>query len=227
MEQQGTLRQLQTTGRYPTVQPCLAELPVLHAEIASCQRCPTLKPWCRFGTDFYGNPSTGCLLVGEAPGFRSLKNRRRFTGPAGMLIRRALWKLHHPQFIDLEDLFYITDVVKCHPAPPGNPVANRSPKRAEIKACLGYLVRELRTLRPSRVVTFGKTAADAVAQALSLASLRQDNQNPPRIIHFPHPSPRNQVTILRQYPSMQAFEEAIAVTFHKLITELEARSADA
>ena len=175
-----------------------------------------MKPWRKFDCEAYGTTSTAYLLVGEAPGYLSWKKSRRFTGPAGMLIRRALRRAGHRRYADLEDLFYMTDAVKCHPAPPGRPASNRSPSRREVQACAGYLARELRLLNPSVIVTFGKAALEAVTSAMDV------QERPPRIIAFPHPSPRNQRTILKQYASMQAFEEAIAGTFRDLIASLEA-----
>lgn len=199
--------------------------PALHAlqgKIASCTICPSMEPWRRFEPDAYGTHSTGFLLVGEAPGYVSWKKRRRFTGPAGMLIRRALRQVGHPRYQDLEDLFYMTDVVKCHPAPPANPQSNRSPTQAEVDACTGYLERELRVLHPSVIITFGKAAAENVARAVARAAKVEERGRPqPEVMTFPHPSPRNQLAILKQYPSMRAFEDALAVTFHRLIARLE------
>jgi DNA polymerase len=197
-------------------------LPVLRSvqgQIAACTICPSLKPWRRFGLDAYGTPSTGYLLVGEAPGYVSWKQRRRFTGPAGMLIRRALTQAAHPRYRDLEDLFYMTDVVKCHPSPPDNQASNRTPRWAEVDACSQYLVREVQALAPSVIVTFGKAAAEGVARTLD--SVFGSGSPRPRVLQFPHPSPRNQRTILQQYRSMHAFEQALTDTFRSLIAELE------
>lgn len=187
--------------------------------IASCTACPSLKPWRRFGLQAYGTPSTGYLLVGEAPGYVSWKQRRRFTGPAGMLVRRALAQVAHPRYRDLEDLFYMTDVVKCHPSPPDKQASNRAPRKAEVEACAQYLVREICVLAPSAIVTFGKAAAEGVARALDSAVGNRSSR--PRILQFPHPSPRNQRAILKQYGSMRAFAQALAGTFRNLIAELE------
>jgi uracil-DNA glycosylase family 4 len=193
-------------------------LPLLQQEIARCTICDSMKPWRRFGPAASGTADTGYLLVGEAPGYVSWKQGRRFTGPAGLLIRRSLARLAHPRFRDLEDLFYMTDAVKCHPAARANPSANRSPRRAEIRACAGHLSRELAILKPSVVVTFGKAAERAVAEAVGQeAGLR----GLVRLVAFPHPSPRNRRTILQAYPSMAAFELAIAMVFRKLIRRLE------
>lgn len=176
-----------------------------------------MAPWRRFDRGAYGTASTGYLLVGEAPGYVSWRKRRRFTGPAGLLIRRALRQVGHPRHRDLEDLFYMTDVVKCHPAPAGNPSSNRAPRAAEVKACSDFLVRELRALRPSAIVTFGRLAAEHVGRAIEQAGLSPR----PELLMFPHPSPRNQVTIRKQYDSIRAFEHAIALSFRRLIENLE------
>lgn len=201
----------------------LSSLFRLQSEIAACRLCSSLNPWRQFEPDAYGTRCTGYLLVGEAPGYKSWEQRRRFTGPAGMLIRRALCQVAHPHYRDLEDLFYMTDVVKCHPASGSKLISNRSPRRCEVQTCIGYLSREIHLLRPSTIVTFGKTAAEAVAQA-SHPSQDQVTQAPPyKVIAFPHPSPRNQLTVRKQYPSMKAFEEAISTTFCDLIAQLEQR----
>ncbi len=199
-------------------------LSILQQEIANCAICDSMKPWRRFGPAASGTADTGYLLVGEAPGHVSWKQGRRFTGPAGLLIRRSLARLAHPRFRDLEDLFYMTDTVKCHPAARANPAANRSPRRAEIRACAGHLRRELAILKPSVVVTFGKAAEQAVAEAIGQEA---GLQGLVRLVTFPHPSPRNRRTILQAYPSMDAFELAIAGTFRWLITRLERGRHDA
>lgn len=186
----------------------------LQSEIASCRLCSSLSPWRQFESNAYGTARTGYLLVGEAPGYKSWEQRRRFTGPAGMLIRRALRQVSHPRYRNLEDLFYITDVVKCHPAVSLQSTSNRSPRRAEIHSCVDHLIREVHLLQPSIIVTFGKIAAEAVGTI----------EPSSKVIAFPHPSPRNQLTIRKHYPSMKAFEEAISNTFCELIAQLEQRS---
>ncbi|MFM8550964.1 MAG: uracil-DNA glycosylase family protein [Nitrospiraceae bacterium] len=183
-----------------------------------------MKPWRRFSSEAQGTAGTGYLLVGEAPGARSLANDRRFSGPAGQLIRRALRQVGHPRYRDLEDLFYMTDVVKCHPAHPANPSANRAPRRSEMKACAGYLSQELAVLRPSVILTFGKAAERSVVEAVEQDAALKSHV---RLMAFPHPSPRNQRTILQAYPSMQAFERAVARTLRSLIVKLDKDQRDA
>jgi uracil-DNA glycosylase len=199
----------------------------LQSEIAACRLCSSMNPWRQFESDAYGTRCTGYLLVGEAPGYKSWEQRRRFTGPAGMLIRRALFQVAHPHYRDLEDLFYMTDVVKCHPASGNQSISNRSPRRCEVQACVGYLSQEIHLLRPSVIVTFGKTAAAAVGR-VSLSSKDRVAHRPSyNVLSFPHPSPRNQLTIRKHYASMKAFEAALSKTFCQLIARLDARSTHA
>jgi uracil-DNA glycosylase family 4 len=196
---------------------CGALLSTLQSDIQSCRLCDSMSPWRQFATDAYGTADTRYLLVGEAPGYKSWEKRRRFTGPAGMLIRRALWQLAHPRYRDLEDLFYITDAVKCHPTSGPRSTSNRPPRRPEIHSCVTHLRREIQLLHPSIIVTFGKIAAATVATIAPSF----------KIIAFPHPSPRNQLTIIKHYPSLKAFEEALSQTLCKLIAQLEQPSCHA
>ncbi|MGH7165223.1 MAG: hypothetical protein ACREIS_06835, partial [Nitrospiraceae bacterium] len=69
--------------------PGQGALRALQSQIGACTLCPSMKPWRQFRPEAYGDRSSGYLLVGEAPGHVSLMKGRRFTGPAGMLIRRA------------------------------------------------------------------------------------------------------------------------------------------
>ena len=205
----------------------VSSLVTLQSDIGGCRLCPSMHPWRQFQSDAYGTRRTRYLLVGEAPGYKSWTQRRRFTGPAGMLIRRALSQVAHPRYRDLEDLFYMTDVVKCHPASGSKSISNRSPRRCEVHACIGYLSREIHILRPSVIVTFGKTAAEAVGQVSLSPQDRVTQRASTKVLAFPHHSPRNQLTIRKHYASMKAFEAALSQTFCELIAHLEPRSPHA
>jgi 8-oxo-dGTP diphosphatase len=79
-----------------------------------------------------------------------------------MILRREIRKLG----LDLEDLFYLTNAVKCWPAPrtpaDRDRSANRSPLASEASRCRPFLAAELATLRPEVVVAVGALAARAV-----------------------------------------------------------------
>jgi mutator protein MutT/uracil-DNA glycosylase family 4 len=99
------------------------------------------------------------MLVGEAPGIASIENARQWTGAGGLVLRRQVRRLG----LDLEDLFYMTNAVKCWPRAPGRRAGNRSPLRSEAARCAAlYLTREIAALRPEVIVAVGAVAARAV-----------------------------------------------------------------
>ena len=121
-----------------------------------------MRGWRKFRARDLGRRDGRFVLVGEAPGIASIENGRQWTGAGGMLLRREIRRLG----LDLEDLFYLTNAVKCWPAgparAPGGRPRNRSPLASEARRCQPFLVAELDALRPEVVVAVGAVAARAV-----------------------------------------------------------------
>ena len=134
-----------------------ATLRALYREVADCTRCPTICGYRKFPWEAVGRPDTGLVLVGEAPGIASIRNARHWTGRAGMILRGEIRRLG----LDLEDLFFLTNAVKCWPEAPGAREANRAPRASEIANCARFLEAELRLLDPKVVVAVGAVAGEA------------------------------------------------------------------
>ena len=121
-----------------------------------------MRDWRKFPAGALGRRDARFALVGEAPGIASIENGRHWTGAGGMILRREIRRLG----LDLEDLFYLTNAVKCWPAAAraresGRP-GNRSPLASEARRCQPFLAAELEALRPEVVVAVGALAARAV-----------------------------------------------------------------
>jgi uracil-DNA glycosylase family 4 len=156
-------------------------------EIAACRRCPRLIAHCqhiasvkrRAYADWeywgrpvpsFGDPQARLLIVGLAPGAHGAnRTGRMFTGDrSGDLLYRVLHRAgfaSQPRAVSRDDGLelrgaYLTAAVHC--APPGN-----KPAPAEIRACRGYLERELDLLTRVRVVVaLGRTAFDVYLSVL-------------------------------------------------------------
>ncbi|HEV8307937.1 MAG TPA: uracil-DNA glycosylase family protein [Methylomirabilota bacterium] len=126
--------------------------------VVRCTACPTIRGYRKFPRAAAGRRDARFLLVGEAPGIASIERRRQWTGAGGMLLRRQIRRLG----LDLEDLFYLTNAVKCWPAAPGRRPTNRSPLRSEAARCAPFLAREIAALDPEVIVAVGAVAARAV-----------------------------------------------------------------
>ena len=92
-----------------------------------------------------GNPNAKIVFIGEAPGAQEDKLGRPFVGASGKFLDEMLSSIG----LERSDVF-ITNIVKFRP--PGN----RDPRPDEIKACLPWLVKQLRVIDPAVVVFLGR-----------------------------------------------------------------------
>lgn len=95
-----------------------------------------------------GDPRSGLMMIGEAPGVEEDRQGRPFVGPSGRLLDTMLATIG----ID-RSRAYLTNVVYWRP--PGN----RSPSSDEIAACLPYLERQIELVAPRVLVSVGGVAA--------------------------------------------------------------------
>lgn len=103
-----------------------------------------------------GNPDSGIVLVGEAPGRTEVELGKPFVGQAGKNLEEFMNILG----IGREEL-YISNVVKLRPIklnPNTGRESNRPPSRDEIKLFTDIIEQELSILRPSLVASLGNIA---------------------------------------------------------------------
>ena len=119
----------------------------LLADCCNCTACELHKTRtnCVFGT---GSTSAKILFVGEAPGDNEDKTGTPFVGRAGKLLDQFLFAVD----IKREDV-YIANILKCRPP------NNRDPLPSEEDACIEFLRRQVRLLRPKVIVCLGRISA--------------------------------------------------------------------
>lgn len=115
-------------------------------EVVACRRCPLCSGRTNvvFGV---GNPRARLMFVGEGPGAEEDRQGEPFVGAAGRLLTKWIERIG----IVRKDV-YIANIVKCRP--PGN----RAPLPEEAAACLPYLRRQIRAIRPEIICTLGGVA---------------------------------------------------------------------
>lgn len=116
-------------------------------ELGDCQRCPLgkLRTNLVFGE---GNPKSGLVFVGEAPGGDEDIQGRPFVGRAGQLLTRIIEAMG----LKRKDV-YICNILKCRP--PGN----RNPRPEEINACEPFLIKQLKVINPRVICALGTFAS--------------------------------------------------------------------
>jgi DNA polymerase len=89
------------------------------------------------------------MFVGEGPGYHEDKLGRPFVGRAGSLLDRLLLRNEMKR----EEVF-ITNVVKHRPPD------NRAPMKDEARACLPFLIQQIKVINPKIIVTLGRSALE-------------------------------------------------------------------
>jgi DNA polymerase len=128
-----------------------AALGALGGEIATCRACG-LSAGRINAVAGAGAVRPLVLVVGEGPGAEEDESGLPFVGAAGKLLDRMLASIG----VSRETNAYIANVVKCRPP------ANRDPAPDEIKACMGYLERQVEALAPRAILCLGRTAVQAL-----------------------------------------------------------------
>jgi uracil-DNA glycosylase len=131
----------------------------LRVAAAGCRACDLWKNATQtvFGE---GAIPARVMLVGEQPGDREDIAGKPFVGPAGQVLDRALEEAGFKR----EESF-VTNVVKhfkWRPAPGSKRRLHERPSRAEVTACLPWVVAELELVKPEALVLLGATAANGL-----------------------------------------------------------------
>lgn len=120
----------------------------IRRELETCNRCPLGRTRRNlvFGE---GNPHADILFIGEGPGSEEDATGRPFVGPAGQLLTKIIEAgMGVPR-----SSVYICNIVKCRPP------NNRPPLDEEAEACMPFLQKQIKAVRPKVIITLGHTAA--------------------------------------------------------------------
>ena len=118
-------------------------------QIKNCRKC---RLWqnAKHVVPGEGPVNAKLMLVGQNPGAEEDKTGKPFIGKAGKFLNKVLAK----NDINREEVF-VTNIVK-HLSP-----ENRKPLPEEIVACVPYLEKQIKTVKPKIVVLMGKVAWQA------------------------------------------------------------------
>ncbi|NVM57397.1 MAG: uracil-DNA glycosylase, partial [Desulfobacterales bacterium] len=136
-------------------------LEMIRKDLGDCRRCKLHKgrKHIVFGA---GNPQARLVLVGEGPGYEEDVQGIPFVGQAGQLLTRILKAIK----LTRQEV-YICNIIKCRP--PGN----RNPEPDEITACIPFLRRQIKAVRPKLICALGTFAAQTLLETnMPISQLR-------------------------------------------------------
>ena len=104
-----------------------------------------------------GHASDRILVIGQAPGHRSITNNLPFSGSGGGILQKWLEQAGFPPHY-LHEHTYLSSLTRCDPGrnPRGN--GDRRPSPQEVALCRPFLEEEIRLLRPKVILLVGTMA---------------------------------------------------------------------
>ena len=120
----------------------------LNNQIYSCRKC-RLWQGAKHGVPGEGPLNARIMFVGQNPGADEDEVGKPFVGRAGKYLTKTLVEFG----IKREEVF-ITNIVK-HVSP-----QNRKPYDDEVRACLPYLISQIRIIKPQIIVLLGASAKE-------------------------------------------------------------------
>jgi DNA polymerase len=134
----------------------------LREQALACVKCKHLaasRTQVVFGV---GNPESGLMFVGEAPGADEDAQGEPFVGRAGQLLTKIIETMGFKR----GDV-YIGNILKCRPNMPAGESGNRQPTDLEMQTCLPWLHAQIDIIQPKVIVALGAVALRGLLPELS------------------------------------------------------------
>jgi uracil-DNA glycosylase family 4 len=136
-----------------------------------------------------GRATDRILVIGQAPGHRSIARDLPFSGPGGRILQKWLEQAGFPPGY-LHEHTYLSSLTRCDPGrnPRGN--GDRKPSPQEVALCRPYLEAELELLRPKVVLLVGTMAIEAFLGKGRLEEIigTFEERDGMLLLPLPHPS---------------------------------------
>lgn len=164
-------------------------LTILQARIRACRLCQEHGYIKDAHPLVNGRVSDRLMVIGQAPGHRSVAKGRSFSGPGGTILQKWLEQAGFlPDY--LHERTYLSSLTHCDPGPNPKGSGDRRPSPAEVALCRPYLEAELQLLQPKVVLLVGTMAIETFFGKIKLedaiGTFRE--QDGMLFLPLPHPS---------------------------------------
>jgi uracil-DNA glycosylase family 4 len=165
-----------------------AALASLQQRIRACRLCQEAGyiPLARPLTS--GRVSDRIMVIGQAPGHRSVAKGRSFSGPGGSILQKWLEQAGFPPGY-LHEHSYLTSLTRCDPGPNPRGDGDRRPSPEELALCRPFLDAELRLVRPKVILLVGTMAIEAFLGKVRLEDVIGTFQERDGMLLLPLPHP--------------------------------------
>jgi uracil-DNA glycosylase family 4 len=131
----------------------------LQQRIRSCRRCEEHGYISNAQPLVTGRPDDRIMVVGQAPGHRSIAKGRSFSGPGGTILQKWLELAGFPSGY-LHSHVYLSSLTRCDPGRNPRGDGDRRPSPSEIALCKPFLDAEFQILQPEVILLVGTMAIE-------------------------------------------------------------------
>ncbi|MBI3177649.1 MAG: uracil-DNA glycosylase [Chloroflexi bacterium] len=134
-------------------------LTLIAGQVRACEKCK-LHATRKKAVPGDGPENAKIMFIGEGPGFHENEQGKPFVGAAGKFLDELLASIGMKRAN-----VFITNVIKCRPP------QNRDPELDELKACDGYLQRQIALINPKVIVTLGRYSMEKFFPGARISSI--------------------------------------------------------
>ena len=157
-----------------------------------------------------GRPGDRLMVIGQAPGHRSVAKGRSFSGPGGTILQKWLEQAGFPPGY-LHSHVYLSSLTRCDPGRNPRGDGDRRPSPAEIALCEPFLDAELQLLQPRVVLLVGTMAIEAFFGKVKLENVIGTHQEREGILFLPLPHPSGISRWLNDPAHLKQHQQALAL----------------
>jgi uracil-DNA glycosylase family 4 len=135
-----------------------------------------------------GRPDDRIMVIGQAPGHRSIAKGRSFSGPGGSILQKWLESAGFPPGY-LHSHVYLSSLTRCDPGRNPRGDGDRRPSASEIALCKPFLNAELQLLQPEVILLVGTMAIETFFGKVKLEEVIGTFQEHEGRLFLPLPHP--------------------------------------
>src|SRR5215470_899836 len=157
-----------------------------------------------------GRASDRIMVIGQAPGHRSVAKGRSFSGPGGSILQKWLEQAGFPRGY-LHEHTYLSSLTRCDPGRNPRGDGDRRPSPQEVTLCRPFLEAELALLRPRVVLLVGAMAIEAYFGKVKLEDVIGTFQEREGMLFLPLPHPSGVSRWLNDAEHLELHRKALEI----------------
>lgn len=182
----------------------------LQQRIRSCRLCEEQGFIANARPLVNGRPDDRMMVIGQAPGHRSITKGRSFSGPGGTILGKWLEQAGFPSGY-LHAHVYLSSLTRCDPGRNPRGGGDRRPSPSEVALCKPFLDAELQLLQPKAVLLVGTMAIETFFGKVKLEEVIGTYRECEGMLFLPLPHPSGVSRWLNDPAHLELHHQALGI----------------